>query len=70
MSRNFHFEIPIQARTRVEQSANPNFMPEFESKGFSQRHEGPNSASGWRSFSRGALYELLSNPIYIGETRR
>src|SRR5580700_8030130 len=26
-------------------------------------------ASGGRSFSRGALYELLSNPIYIGEIR-
>ena len=26
-------------------------------------------ASGGRSFSRGALYELLSNPIYIGEVR-
>ena len=25
--------------------------------------------SGGRSFSRGALYELLSNPIYIGEIR-
>jgi DNA invertase Pin-like site-specific DNA recombinase len=25
--------------------------------------------SGGRSFSRGALYELLSNPIYIGEVR-
>ena len=27
------------------------------------------SQSGGRSFSRGALYELLSNPIYIGEIR-
>jgi site-specific DNA recombinase len=25
--------------------------------------------SGGRSFSRGALYELLSNPIYVGEVR-
>lgn len=25
--------------------------------------------SGGQSFSRGALYELLSNPIYIGEVR-
>ncbi len=25
--------------------------------------------SGGRSFSRGALYELLANPIYIGEIR-
>jgi hypothetical protein len=25
--------------------------------------------SGGQSFSRGALYELLSNPIYIGEIR-
>ncbi len=25
--------------------------------------------SGGRSFSRGALYELLSNPIYVGEIR-
>src|ERR1700739_1013359 len=25
--------------------------------------------SGGRSFSRGALYELLANPIYIGEVR-
>jgi site-specific DNA recombinase len=25
--------------------------------------------SGGESFSRGALYELLSNPIYIGEIR-
>jgi site-specific DNA recombinase len=25
--------------------------------------------TGGRSFSRGALYELLSNPIYIGEVR-
>src|SRR5260370_15939330 len=25
--------------------------------------------SGGRPFSRGALYELLANPIYIGETR-
>jgi site-specific DNA recombinase len=25
--------------------------------------------SGGRAFSRGALYELLSNPIYIGEIR-
>jgi hypothetical protein len=25
--------------------------------------------SGGRSYSRGALYELLSNPIYIGEIR-
>ena len=25
--------------------------------------------SGGRSFSRGALYKLLSNPIYIGEIR-
>jgi hypothetical protein len=27
------------------------------------------SKSGGRSFSRGALYELLSNPIYVGEIR-
>ncbi|MDO8431087.1 MAG: recombinase family protein [Candidatus Binatus sp.] len=27
------------------------------------------SSSGGRSFSRGALYELLANPIYIGEIR-
>jgi len=27
------------------------------------------SESGGRSFSRGALYELLSNPIYVGEVR-
>jgi hypothetical protein len=27
------------------------------------------SSSGGRSFSRGALYELLSNPIYLGEIR-
>ena len=27
------------------------------------------STSGGRSFSRGALYELLSNPIYLGELR-
>ena len=27
------------------------------------------SNSGGKSFSRGALYELLSNPIYIGEIR-
>jgi site-specific DNA recombinase len=27
------------------------------------------SKSGSNSFSRGALYELLSNPIYIGEIR-
>jgi site-specific DNA recombinase len=27
------------------------------------------SKSGGKSFSRGALYELLSNPIYIGEIR-
>src|SRR5205085_3079920 len=25
--------------------------------------------SGGKSFSRGALYELLSNPIYLGEIR-
>src|SRR5258708_36987573 len=25
--------------------------------------------SGGKTFSRGALYELLSNPIYIGEIR-
>jgi site-specific DNA recombinase len=27
------------------------------------------SSSGGKSFSRGALYELLSNPIYLGEIR-
>src|SRR5215469_859884 len=27
------------------------------------------SSSGGKSFSRGALYELLSNPIYLGEVR-
>jgi len=27
------------------------------------------SNSGGKSFSRGALYELLSNPIYIGDIR-
>jgi site-specific DNA recombinase len=34
-----------------------------------QRVSGEGNRSGGQSFSRGALYTLLANPVYVGETR-
>ena len=39
------------------------------SRAMTKRRKSSDSTTGGRSFSRGNLYQLLHNPIYIGEVR-